>query len=245
MSKRTTGYENQWNETYGLDKDPVRKYLIYPLIHEQSGDLSGKHVLDAGSGNGNLFNYLAGHNYQEAIGIDQSPEFINAARTNVPDERAQFIEANLLEKLPFENGRFDLVYSIFVLNELPEVSLHIQEMSRVLSPGGQVLIVATHPLFAMYYHLYERFTGKPNDKLIGIKGYFDREPVKYVFTLAKTTATYFQHTFEEFLNPLFESGLEPLSIRELKTDDINFQSIPSYWDTKDVPKYLFIKARKR
>lgn len=245
MGNLTTGYESQWNETYGLDKDPVRKYLIYPLLDRQSGDLSGKRILDAGSGNGNLFNYLAARGYEEAIGIDQSPDFINAARTNVPDERVRFMEANLLQKLPFEDGGFDLVYSIFVLNELPEVSLHIQEMSRMLRSGGHLLIVATHPLFAMYYHLYERFTGKPNDKLIGIKGYYDREPVQYAFTLAKTTATFFQHTFEEFLNPLFESGLEPLSLLELKTDDSNFQSIPSYWDTRDIPKYLFLKARKR
>jgi len=245
VSKRTTGYESQWNETYGLDKDPVRKYLIYPLIDDQSGELSDKRILDAGSGNGNLLSYLASRSYKSAIGIDKSPEFINSARTNVPDERAQFVEADLLQKLPFEDASFDVVYSIFVLNELPEIRLHIQEMSRVLHSGGHLLIVATHPLFAMYYHLYERFTGKQNDKLIGIKGYFDREPVQYIFTLAKSSARFFQHTFEEFLNPLFESGMEPLKLLELRTDDINFQSIPSYWDTRDVPKYLFLKAQKR
>jgi ubiquinone/menaquinone biosynthesis C-methylase UbiE len=245
VSKRTTGYESQWNETYGLDKDPVRKYLIYPLIDEQSGDLSGKRILDAGSGNGGLLNYFADRNYGEAVGIDKSPEFVNAARANVPDQRVQFVEADLLEKLPFEDACFDLSYSMFVLNELPEISLHIQEMSRVLRSGGHLLVVATHPLLAMYYHLYERFTGKQNDKLIGIKGYFDQEPVQYVFTLAKTTATFFQHTFEELLNPLFKSGMEPLSLLELKTDNIKFQSMPSYWETRDVPKYLFLKARKR
>lgn len=244
MNKGTTGYENQWNETYGLDKDPVRKYLIYPLITEQSGDLSGQSILDAGSGNGNLLNYLATHNYAEAVGVDKSPEFVKAARTNVPDPKVRFMEADLLQKLPFDNACFDKGYSIFVLNELPEIDSHIQEMSRVLRPGGHLLIVATHPLFAMYYHLYERFTGKQNDKLIGIKGYFDRDAVQYVFTLAKTTATYFQHTFEEFLNPLFRSGMETLELIELRTDNANFQSIQSYWDTRDIPKYLFIKARK-
>jgi ubiquinone/menaquinone biosynthesis C-methylase UbiE len=241
---KATGYEESWNKTYGVDRDPVRQHLIFPLLSDHSRDLSGKRILDAGCGNGNLLNCISEQKYQSAIGIDRSQQFLDAARANIPDDRVRFVCSDLLEPLPFENRSFDVVYSVFVLNELPAVEGHIAELSRVLDSEGRLLLVVTHPFFALYYHLFERFTGKPNEKLVGVRGYFDQNPIQYVFTLSKATATFFQHTFAALLNPIAASGLRVTEILELRTDGPNFSLIPSYKETSDMPKFLFIEARK-
>lgn len=47
-----------------------------------------------------------------------------------------------------------------------------------------------------------------------------------------------------YFNPLAESGMNIVKLVELKTDNVEFRQMPSYWDTRDIPKYLYIKARK-
>jgi ubiquinone/menaquinone biosynthesis C-methylase UbiE len=240
-----TGYESQWNDTYGLDRDPVRKYLIHPLLKAEAGDLQSKHILDAGSGNGNLLRLLSELNFAGAVGLDASTDFIASAKSNVADLRVKFVQCNFEQTIPIESERFDTAFSVFVLNELLDTDLHLRELSRLLKPHAELHIIATHPFYGMYYHLYERFTGNPNQKLPGIGGYFDRVPARYVFTLVQDiTARFFHHTFEDFLNPLAESGMNIVKLLELKTDNIEFRQIPSYWETRDIPKYLYIKARK-
>jgi ubiquinone/menaquinone biosynthesis C-methylase UbiE len=239
-------YEEQWQQAFGIDNEPVRKHLFYPLLDEKSGNLSGKNILDAGCGNGNLLHHLSLHDFAKGFGVDKSSKFIDVAQKSVQDGRIQFIQADLQEQLPFEDEFFDVAYSIFVLDALPELNFHFKELSRVLRSGGQLLIITRHPFNPMYYYLYEKFTGKQNDRFIGVKGYFDHAAIQYVFTTGiNATTTIFQHTFEDNLNPIVASNMDLRELLELKTDNPNFKSMPSLWETRDIPRYLFIRAQKR
>jgi SAM-dependent methyltransferase len=50
--------------------------------------------------------------------------------------RIQYLTSVSSEKLPFEEGRFDLVYSVASLEHVPDPAGTVAEMRRVLAPGG-------------------------------------------------------------------------------------------------------------
>ena len=60
-------------------------------------------------------------------------------------------EVNTLEPpLPYEDDRFDLVYSVSIFTHLDEVLQRpwIEELARVVRPGGLVLVTVTGPELA-------------------------------------------------------------------------------------------------
>jgi ubiquinone/menaquinone biosynthesis C-methylase UbiE len=99
-------------------------------------------VLDVGSGTGffilNL--WLAGY-VGEAHACDISPGMLAAcvesARQVGCDLSVRTADA---ERLPYEDACFDLVIGHAILHHLPEPQVALQEMHRVLVPGGELLV---------------------------------------------------------------------------------------------------------
>ncbi len=111
----------------------------------------GQHVLDVGCGTGVLTRLaaLAVSDKGETVGIDPSPAMLQVARRNANTEasRASFKVA-AIEALPFESGRFDVVFSSCILHHLPPAVKRagLAEVYRVLKPGGRFVIVdVDHP----------------------------------------------------------------------------------------------------
>jgi ubiquinone/menaquinone biosynthesis C-methylase UbiE len=98
------------------------------------------HVLEVAIGTGrNLPFYPQGIHL---TGIDFSPAMLDIAR----DRAAELgIDVNLIEadaqQLPFADDRFDTVVCTLALSSIPDPAVAINEMHRVLRPGGQLLVV--------------------------------------------------------------------------------------------------------
>src|SRR4029079_5918640 len=107
---------------------------------------SGESVLDVGCGTGTLA-IAAKRRVGDAgtvDGVDASTEMVERARKKA--KRAYSgagFRVALAESLPFETGHFDVVLSTVMLHYLPRAvrAQAIQEMRRVLKPGGRLLIV--------------------------------------------------------------------------------------------------------
>ena len=78
----------------------------------------------------------------EIIGSDFVPEMLVRARAKAATARAavEFIESDALN-LPFADASFDLVSCAFGFRNLANYERGLQEMLRVLKPGGVLLIV--------------------------------------------------------------------------------------------------------
>lgn len=93
------------------------------------------HILDAGCGNGLLAEYLP----EEKIwGIDISHEMIKHAKKRLWDARVGDVE-----DLPYESNFFDTVFARAILHHLIDPEQGLQELVRVLKPGGRIIFMDT------------------------------------------------------------------------------------------------------
>jgi len=95
------------------------------------------------------------------VGVDLSSEAIRLAITREV-EGCRLLQCSLTD-LPFENSSFDLVTSFDVICCITEHGLAFDEMSRVLRPGGRVVLnlPAYNPLRSEHdlaVHIKKRYT---------------------------------------------------------------------------------------
>jgi arsenite methyltransferase len=104
----------------------------------------GERVLDLGSGAGTdslVAAQMVGAS-GSVTGIDMTPEMLEKARASAAEmgvENVTFIEADA-ERLPFDDGSYDVVISNGVIDLIPDKAAVFSELFRVLAPGGRVQI---------------------------------------------------------------------------------------------------------
>jgi SAM-dependent methyltransferase len=108
-----------------------------PLLLEAAEISAGSHVLDLGSGPGNVAEMFAQAG-AVVTGVDFSPQMVKTAQSRHP--HIMFKEANA-EQLPFDDGVFDAVVSNYVVHHLARPEVVFREISRVLKPGGHFAFV--------------------------------------------------------------------------------------------------------
>ncbi|MDR2400025.1 MAG: methyltransferase domain-containing protein [Deferribacteraceae bacterium] len=109
------------------------------LLAELVGPGSGV-ALDIGCGTGAVSEELRTLGY-DPIGIDLSPDQLRLAANRLP-----VIQADATY-LPIASGSIPLVYTTYTSTEYDDLQEVINEIARVLEPGGRYVEIATHPCF--------------------------------------------------------------------------------------------------
>lgn len=125
--------------------DQSQQLIINPRVEELLGDLSEKIVLDAGCGNGYWTKRMA-QTAQRVVGVDFTDELIGLAKSRGIPDNAEFIVGNL-ERLLLADATFDIVLMNIVLLDIEELSSVVHEVSRVVKPGGRIVVSTVHPCF--------------------------------------------------------------------------------------------------
>ncbi len=96
--------------------------------------------LDVGCGTGSLSSVILEHcNPTKIFGIDPSEPQVAQARNQITDERTNFRLGDATA-LPFDDNDFDVAVSSYVLNYVPDKQKKMDEMARVVCPGGTVAV---------------------------------------------------------------------------------------------------------
>lgn len=114
------------------------------IIKGRFQQLDGKNLLDIGCGYGSYTDYFRSIG-AKAVGVDGSEKMIEKARERYP--LTDFLAADITKPLPFENERFDIVFSNQVFMDIEDVEFVFSECKRVLKAGGILYYSIVHPAF--------------------------------------------------------------------------------------------------
>jgi SAM-dependent methyltransferase len=104
-------------------------------------------ILDVGCGTG--ANLLMLSKYGDAEGVDVSEDALSFCRARGLDK----VKLGAGEELPYEDGAFDLVTALDVVEHMDDDLAGLKEMRRVLRPGGRVLLFV--PTFMFLWGLQD------------------------------------------------------------------------------------------
>jgi SAM-dependent methyltransferase len=112
---------------------------------QAAGVSEGDAVLDVACGAGNA-TIPAARTGAKVTGLDITPELLEAARANAAEAGVEidWVEGDA-EQLPFDDGSFDAVISVFGCMFAPDQSKAAEEIARVMKPGGRMGICAWTP----------------------------------------------------------------------------------------------------
>ncbi|MCK6549211.1 methyltransferase domain-containing protein [Myxococcota bacterium] len=122
--------------------DVMRRMVIPPVADAARGHEHVR-VLDVACGTGRFLRQLHGALPDAKLyGLDLSPNYLKEARKTLADVPGVGLVAENAENLPFRDGSFDVVTSIFLFHELPGDARRnvMREALRVLRPGGTVVL---------------------------------------------------------------------------------------------------------
>lgn len=143
----------RWNAVWSgsaPNYDPAEPQLrdSLALIRRFWPDTSGR-FLEAGCGSAaNALNLAQGG--ADVAGVDLSPAALEMASNafTARDLPGEFLHGDVRD-LPFPDATFDFVYAGGVIEHFDESGLAVAEMTRVLRPGGTLLLTA--PAFTLSY----------------------------------------------------------------------------------------------
>jgi ubiquinone/menaquinone biosynthesis C-methylase UbiE len=127
----------------GLDSNYRRKLQPPDKIIRRSGIKEGMHVLEVGCGSGAYTTFVARvvGGGGKVYALDIQPEMLQQlqsklARPENEDIRNIELVNSSAYELPFDDDSLDLVYMVTVLQEIPDRNKTLQQVRRVLKPGG-------------------------------------------------------------------------------------------------------------
>lgn len=187
-----------WIEQVGEDGDFSRQFVLDVPMLERVKRLSPERALDIGCGEGRFCRMISKFGIS-TVGVDPVEALIDHAKKRDPD--GAYI-VSYAEDLPFVDESFDLVVAYLSLIDIDLLDDAVQEMARVLKPGGR-LLVANLTSFstssAMFGDRYCRETGERirplGNYLKEEKGWFEWNGLR-IQNWHRPLSTY-MHTFLE------------------------------------------------
>ncbi len=133
-----------WQREFTDGVDPEYTDQIIPLVLER---LAGhRRVLDVGAGEGQVARALGGAG-AEVTGVDPIRAQVAEAahRSAAAGLTPRYVQAEAA-RLPVATASFDAVVACLVFEHIDDVDRAIDEVARVLRPGGRFLLLLNHPL---------------------------------------------------------------------------------------------------
>ena len=164
--------------------------------------VAGKRVLDVASGEGYGSFLLRRWGAESVEGIDVDEQTVETATRLFGGDGVHY-QCHTAEQLPFEDHTFDVVCSFETIEHLDHPELFLQEIRRVLKPGGNIILSCPNDP----YYYKQGTPGNPFHKRQYT--YFDFKQLVEKY-LGQRVRYYLAYALNGFVNlPIEESTLPP------------------------------------
>jgi demethylmenaquinone methyltransferase / 2-methoxy-6-polyprenyl-1,4-benzoquinol methylase len=128
---------DRWSRALSLGQDPRWRRFLVSRIEIDSEETA----LDVATGTAAVAIELVRQTGCSVVGLDQSPEMLAAGRARIEDAgltgRIQLVEGSA-DRLPFPDASFDALTFTYLLRYVEDPSATLDELARVVRPGGTV-----------------------------------------------------------------------------------------------------------
>jgi len=153
-------YASQYDD---LDGGAAADVLGLTKLRREAGALVSGKVLEIAVGTGLQASYYTPDAITSYTAVDQSPAMLEQARARLSSSRLAPLKPKLFEmdasRLDFQDNTFDSVIDTFSFCTFDKPEAVLKEMSRVLRPGGMLVLlensVSTNPLLGRLQDLTE------------------------------------------------------------------------------------------
>ena len=229
----TNFIDDEIGEGFFTEYDDFR-YRTEPHILEEldNCDFDGKKILEIGLGQGADSMQIINRGAL-FYGIDLTEESIKRVEARFSIFKKIFKELKMAkaENIPYHDNYFDIIYSHGVIHHSPNINKIVEEMFRVLKPGGQAIVMMYHKN-SINYWISINFIRR-----IGLLFLFLFPPIKYL--VAKITGESVPRLSKHLKN-FKQSGISYLRMKNFihKSTDGPDNVYSSVW-TKNKAKELF------
>lgn len=240
----------EWSERLKAGDNPAHRFLEKPAMQAKLPDLTGKRVFCIGCGSGEEVLLLRGQGAAAIHAIDVSENLLAIARAQFPD--VEFCCRSMTDHQPYPDDYFDFVYSSLTLHYADDWRPILQEVARLLRPGGRMLFSTHHPVkwgaavtrgggadsFMMGYERPKR--GAPT--VMG--DYFSPRQISDTW-FGNMAVQYWHRSLTDILRDVQASGLtlcdfiEPRPTKEAQVEAPSFDAIHSR-----IPLFLILELGK-
>lgn len=159
--------------SYGQDRRWKRRLV------DLAAPRPGVRVLDLATGTGDIaFAFAARH--ARVVGLDVTMRMIELARSKAAGAGTPSFLVGDMTSLPFCSGSFDIVTTGYGLRNVPDLARAIDEIRRVLKPGGHALSLdfnrPANPAVRAAYLSYLTIVGS----LLGLILHRDPDTYRYI-----------------------------------------------------------------
>ncbi len=200
------------------------------------GSVRGKRVLDLGCGNGQAAITFAKQG-AHAIGLDPSPEMLNAAKRWSEREgvKVELHNGDLADLAFMRADSVDLVFSAWAFGGVADLPRVFRQAHRVLRQGAPLVFSIPHPMYDVIDD------NDPDQPLLVRRSYFDRSPVADV---NEGPFADHHHTVADIFMALTRNNFRVDALLEPESRD--GRSMSPYWREAFLwlPRTLVVRARK-
>ena len=135
---------------FSLEGRERKARKVLAILEQAAGDLSGKSLLDIGCSAGIMTRYFA-IAFARVVGTDIDQPALRHAYSSDSEKRVAWAAADS-QCLPFGEASFDVVNCTHIYEHVPDAARLMDEIFRVLRPGGICFFSAGNRLSYMEPH---------------------------------------------------------------------------------------------
>ena len=144
INAHTEVVKRQFGEqaTAYLDSAVHAQGTEFALLQAEVAGRSTARVLDLGCGAGHVSFHVAA-SVGEVVAYDLSQQMLDVVAAAARDRGLSNVRTvrGAAERLPFEDGEFDFVFSRYSAHHWSDLGLALREVRRVLKPGGTAVFI--------------------------------------------------------------------------------------------------------